>query len=107
MTERAMAVGGHSETGLGFSPEDRERVLRAIDARLAGRQGCVLCGHGTLTLVETPMYLSNRPPNSFLSVPNIRVLPCIVLVCDICGNTHLLAMSRLGLADLVPSWLSE
>lgn len=102
-----MAVSQTRKELPGFTPEQRDRVLKAIDERLAGREGCVLCGHGTLTLVATPMYLSDRLPNSFPSAPNIRILPCIVLVCDTCGNTHLLAMSRLGLGDLVPSWLSE
>ena len=90
-----------------FTPEQRDRILRAIEERLPGRVGCVLCGHGTLILVDTPMHLTNWPPDRIIFGYTARVLPCIVLVCDTCGNTHLLAMSRLGLGDLVPSWLSE
>ena len=91
----------------GFDPDVRERILAAINERLVTRNGCMMCGNDSLTLVDSPMYLSSRPPNSFLSVLNIRILPCVVLVCDTCGYVHMLAISRLGLGDLLPSWLSE
>jgi hypothetical protein len=53
------------------------------------------------------MYLSNYPPGRVVFGASARVLPCVVLVCDNCGNTSLLAMSRLGLEEMLPNWLSE
>lgn len=29
------------------------------------------------------------------------VLPCVLLSCDICGNTHLINLLQIGLGDLV------
>lgn len=102
-----MAVDPFRPQIAGFTEDQRLRIVRAIDRRLEGSKGCGLCGRGPLTLVDTPMYLSNYPPGRVVFERRARVLPSIVLVCDHCGNSHLLAMSRLGLEDLIPDWLSE
>jgi hypothetical protein len=60
---------------------------------------CAVCGWQTWTLLGGYVNLQMvRIPGKLHLV---EVMPCAAMVCENCGNTHLLNLIQLGLGDLV------
>ncbi len=80
-----------------LTPEQAERIAKAVGERLNNDMPCPLCGVDDWALLTevVPLVVQSRmssvPSGSLLNAP---------LVCNNCGNTHLLNLIALGLGDL-------
>lgn len=80
---------------------DDLEAIRAVITSRTGEDfpGCGFCGQNELTLLNGVVNLVVSdwitPPQ--LALGDARVLPCVALICNVCGNTYLLNVSRLGL----------
>ena len=85
-----------------FSPEVEQRIIAALAERMPNRTlgACSLCKTARWELQQGYVVLSatDDPQRLFLGG---STLPCAVLICVNCGNTHLLNLLMLGLDALL------
>lgn len=88
---------------MALSQEKQQAILDAVLAKMqAQRVGpCSLCQTSNWQLVDgfSSINLSDIAGQVVLGG---QTLPCVVIVCKRCGNTHLLNLRVLGLDHLLP-----
>jgi hypothetical protein len=85
-----------------WSEKVEERIVMALDARGAAKS-CPLCqlektwtlvqGYAIVKVSDDTLPNPMQPPKSYF--------PCVLLLCNNCGNTHFINLLRLGLDDVV------
>lgn len=85
--------------------ETKKRILAAIKQRVPDAGACPLCRSPHWTLAEGLVFLvlQEQPAGQEPAVPvslGGSGLPCAAIICTNCGNTHLLNLLTLGLAEL-------
>jgi hypothetical protein len=88
---------------MSFTPEQRTVVLAAVRSKM--NHPCESCGQSDWTLID---YLVSVPVAEIVPLLSVtgRSLPSIGVICTTCGNTRLLNVFYLGVADafgLTPS----
>lgn len=83
-----------------FNPQERERILRRVTERLPNLGTCVACRSNQWTLAEgfVAFPLQDSTGTFTLGGPT---MPCIAVVCNVCGNTLFLNAIVLGLTELL------
>jgi hypothetical protein len=85
-----------------FSPKVREQIIGALLEKLPERKlgACSVCSVTRWELLDAfaPISLSGEPQLVNLGG---QILPSIALICNNCGNTHLLNLNVLGLNHLL------
>ena len=82
-----------------FTEETRNEIIAALNERIR-ITACPLCGTNGWTLAEGFAPLALQGGFYGFQVGE-RVLPCVALVCNNCGNTHLINLLNIGLRHLV------
>ena len=83
---------------MGFSDEQRRRIVDAIYERIPEGPICPLCGKKDWALQEEFAFQAlHDDPHSIHATGG--GLPLVVLTCQHCGNTHNLNIFTLGLHD--------
>lgn len=83
-----------------MSPENRTRILAAIQEKAPTQGNCTVCGSPTFTLADGFLSLTVTD-NAVAPIGSPPRLPSVALICSKCGNTVILNLFRLGLGDLV------
>lgn len=81
-----------------FTAETREKILAAFRRRVPALR-CPVCQHNAFTAAEG--FVSPPVYRNFWLDQRATGLPSLALVCDNCGNTLLINIGALGLADLI------
>ena len=87
------------ESDRGLTPAQRERIIAAVKSRLGVITRCPACDHKGWTLAGGLVFLSMSDSSDTLMVGD-NSLPSVAMTCNHCGNTLLLNLRVLGLADL-------
>ncbi len=85
---------------MALKKEAREQISQAVNAHADSMRACAVCGHKAWTLADGMLTLPVRDSLDVLNSGD-RVLPSAAIVCDNCGNTHLLNLLVLGLGHLL------
>src|SRR4051812_47429825 len=85
-----------------FSEEIAEKILVALRQRLPDQKlsRCAICGTAAWVFHRGYVRLTVQE-DLVATVLGGKAFPLIALICTNCGNTHLLNLGVLGLADLV------
>ena len=90
-----------------FSPEVREKILAAVQQR-APNAKCSLCGRSDCWTIPDGFVSIPLMLDIWLGVKANSTLPCAALICENCGNTHLLNLVHLKLESMAqPDWLPK
>ena len=84
---------------MALTKEAQKQISQAVNARAESLRACTVCGHTTWTIADAVVTLPGQAHLGAVT-PGGRVLPSAALVCDNCGNTHLLNLLVLGLGHL-------
>ena len=94
-----MGVYARDDGGASRFSEARDEIIAALNERIR-ITACPLCGTNGWTLADgfAPLALQESFFGFRVGGP---VLPCVALVCNNCGNTHLINLLNIGLRHLV------
>lgn len=83
-----------------FNPQEREQILRTVKERLPNLGSCATCRSNEWTLADgvVAFPLQDSAEAYALGGPT---MPCIAIVCKVCGNTLFLNAVVLRLTDLL------
>ena len=76
---------------MAFSPEQTKEIVEILNSKI---RGCQACGQqGSWRLMFDALFVPLRG--------GVQSLPCVVLICQNCGNTQLHHVFTLGLGPLL------
>jgi hypothetical protein len=82
-----------------FTPEQSQEILQKINQKLGGPPTCPMCHHNVWQLSDGIVLLTLQSPASGGIQLGGKSLPGVPLICSTCGNTVLLNVFMLGVAE--------
>jgi hypothetical protein len=85
-----------------WTKEVEQRVLNAIAAKMPNLHvgACSICGTTNWVLANSYIMISVQDELSSFAIGGPS-LPSVAIICQNCGNTHLMNLRMLGLDDLL------
>lgn len=84
-----------------LKPEVMERILGAMRERVPNWQPCAVCAQSNWQVIDGLVRIAVADDLTGPAGLGPRAMPLVAVMCNICGNTVLLNLMILGLADLV------
>jgi hypothetical protein len=83
-----------------FSEEQSARVQAVVRGKIAGGNGCSLCGNRHFNIGTDLVHLILQPDASKTEIAG-TALPCLPVTCSKCGEVYLLNVFVLGVAEIL------
>jgi transcription elongation factor Elf1 len=86
---------------MAISREKQDKIIQALDGRLKGSLTCPLCGAQKWTIADGFVLVALEDDGSVAFHLGGPRLPSAAIICDNCGNTHLINLIKLNLGNLL------